>query len=158
MRLPLFAFGTLRDFDVLEIVLERAPGEVEREPARLRDYRVARLPDESYPVLIQSPGDTADGLLLRDLSDTDFHRIAFFENTEYELERCRVELADASEVDAVYCSEGVTESGPRKPWLLEEWQHTEKPRFIQDVRRYMQLFGSLSAEEADLEWIKWKSS
>ena len=28
--------------------------------------------------------------------------------------------------------------------------------FIQDVRRYMLLYGSLSAEEADAEWIKWK--
>lgn len=158
MRLPLFAFGTLRDSDVLEIVLERAAAEVDQAPARLRGYRVARLPDESYPVLIQSPGDSAEGLLLRDLRDADFQRIAFFENSEYQLERCRVELANAREVDAVYCSEGVTESGPRTPWLLDQWQRKEKPNFIQDVRRYMQLYGSLSAEEADSEWIKWKSS
>ncbi len=157
MRLPLFAFGTLRDSDVLEAVLERPASEVDRLPALLRDHRVAKLPDESYPVLIRSPGEQAEGLLLRGLSDRDFHRIDFFENSEYQLERCRVELADARCVDAVYCSEGTTASGPREPWSLEHWQRTEKAQFIQVVRRYMQLFGSLSAEEADSQWIKWTS-
>lgn len=157
MRLPLFAFGTLRDSDVLEAVLARPASEVDRVPALLRDYRVAKLPDESYPILIRSPGERAEGLLLRALSDRDFQRIAFFENTEYQLEPCRVELADAQSVDAVYCSEGTTASGEREVWFLEHWQRTEKPKFIQDVRRYMELFGSLSAEEADSEWIKWKS-
>jgi ADP-ribose pyrophosphatase len=154
--LPLFAFGTLRDSDVLEVVLERSALELERIPARLRGYRVARLPDESYPVLVESRGDSADGMLIRGLSEKDFHRIAFFENSEYELEHVRVELSDAREVEAVYCSEGVTKSGAEKPWFLDEWQHSEKPRFIEDVRRYMQLYGKLNAEEADSEWIKWK--
>ncbi len=156
MSLPLFAFGTLRDGDVLEVVLARAPAEIERTPARLRDFRVARLPDESYPVLIASPGDIAEGLLLRGLSDQDFDRIAFFENAEYELRSCRVELDDAREVEAVYCSEGVTKTGPKRPWSLEAWQRTDKPEFIRDIRRYMRLYGQLSAEEADAEWIKWK--
>jgi hypothetical protein len=114
MLLPLFAFGTLRDSDVLEVVLERAAIEVERVPARLRGYRVARLPDESYPILMQSLGDSADGLLLCGLSDQDFSRIAFFENAEYKLENCSVELADASKENAVYCSESMTEPGPRE--------------------------------------------
>ncbi len=156
MRLPLFTFGTLQDADVLEVVLERAAAEVERVPARLRGYRIARLPDESYPVLVESRGDSANGLLLRGLSEVDFHRISFFENAEYKLEHCRVELTDASEVDAVYCSEGVTNSGLREPWSLEAWQRSEKPKFIEEVRRYMQLYGNLSAEEADSEWIKWR--
>lgn len=156
LRLPLFAFGTLRDSDVLEVVLECAVSEVDRVPAVLRGYRIARLPDESYPVLVESRGDRADGLLLLGLSDIDFHRIAFFENAEYKLEHCRVELADASEVDAVYCSEGITNSGIREPWSLDAWRRSEKPTFIEDVRRYMQLYGNLSAEEADSEWIKWK--
>lgn len=156
MSLPLFAFGTLRDPDVLEAVLERTAAEIDSVTARLRGHRVARLPDECYPVLIESSGDSAEGLLLLSLSDDDFDRIAFFENTEYRLERCRVELADARRVDAVYCREGDTESGPRTPWSLEQWQRTEKAAFIEDVRHYMELYGNLSAEEADSEWIKWK--
>jgi gamma-glutamylcyclotransferase (GGCT)/AIG2-like uncharacterized protein YtfP len=156
MPLPLFAFGTLRDSDVLELVLERPALEYERLPARLRGYRVARLPDEGYPVLIESRGDSAHGLLIRGLSETDFHRIAFFENNEYKLEHARVELSDAREVEAVYCSENGTIPRTGKPWRLDEWQRGEKPGFIEDVRRYMQLYGKLSAEEADSEWIKWK--
>ena len=156
MPLPLFAFGTLRDSDVLEVVLERAAIEIERVPARLRGYRVARMPDESYPVLVESRGQSADGLLIRGLSEVDFHRIAFFENNEYMFEHIRIELYDAREVEAVYCSEGVTKSGAEEPWFLDQWQRSEKTEFIEYVRRYMQLYGKLSAEEADSEWIRWK--
>ena len=157
MPLPLFAFGTLRDSDVLELVLSRSALEFERLPARLRGYRIARLPDESYPILIESRGDSADGLLIQGLTEADYDRVAYFENSEYTLEHVRVELFDAREVEAVYCCEGETEPGAEDPWVLDEWQRSEKPRFMEDARRYMQLYGSLSAEEADSEWIKWKS-
>lgn len=156
MAYPLFAFGTLRDPEVLEVVLERVASELDCVPARLRGYRVARLPDESYPVLIESRDGSVDGMLLRGLSDKDFDRIAFFESNEYRFERCRVEVMGAGEVNALYCSEGVTQSGPRKPWSLEEWQRAEKPEFMRDLKRYMQLYGYFSAEEADAQWIKWK--
>ncbi len=157
MPFPLFSFGTLRDSDVLEVTLGRAAAEVDRVPARLRGYRVAQLPDESYPLLVESGEDSAHGLLLLGLSEADFDRIAFFENAEYALERCRVELADGRELDAVFFSEGVTTSGLRTSWTLEDWQRTAKPKFMQNIRRYMQLYGSMSAEEADSEWIKWES-
>ena len=156
MPLPLFAFGTLRDSDVLEVVLERAAIEVERVPARLRGYRVARMPDESYPVLVESLGQSANGLLIQGLSEVDFRRIAFFENNEYMFEHIRVELSDAREVEAVYCSEGVTKSVAEEPWFLDQWRRSEKTEFIEYVRRYMQLYGKLSVEEADSEWTRWK--
>ena len=44
MSLPLFVFGSLKDRDVLEAVLGRAPDDIEQVPARLRGYRVARHP------------------------------------------------------------------------------------------------------------------
>lgn len=157
MPLPLFVFGTLRDADVLEVVLGYAMNEADRVPARLRGFRIARLPDESYPVLVASHGESAEGVLLRGLSEADLDRIAFFENAEYEFERCRAELADGREMDAIVCSEGVTQSGPRAHWSLELWQRTEKEKFLELIRRYMRFYGDLTAEEADSEWIKWKS-
>lgn len=158
MSMPLFVFGSLKDPDVLEVVLGRAPGDIECVPAKLRGYRVARLPDESYPVLTESPGGIADGLLLKDLGQEDLDRIAFFENYEYTFRRCVVEeLPAAREVEALYCDEGETASGPREAWSLEEWQRAHKRGFIEDTRRYMQLYGRMSAEEADAQWMKWKN-
>ena len=157
MSFRLFSFGTLRDDEVLEVVLGRSTSDIERIPARLRGYRVARLPDESYPVLIESDGDAVEGLLLCGLTELDFDRISFFENAEYGLETCRVELADSTEVEAVFCSEGATNEGPRTPWTLEDWQRTEKQKFMEIISRYMKLFGCMTPEEADGEWNKWKS-
>jgi hypothetical protein len=156
MSLPLFAFGSLGDPDVLEVVLGRSAERVGYIAAWLSGYRVARLPDESYPVLIACEGFTAEGVLLQNLGAEDRRRIAFFENREYRFERCIVELADNSRVDALYCSDGQIEPGAREPWSLDAWQHTRKMCSIEDTKCFMDLYGKLTAEEADREWCRWK--
>ena len=47
MSLPLFAFGSLRDPDVLEVVFGRSAESLAYVAAWLSGYRGARLPDES---------------------------------------------------------------------------------------------------------------
>ncbi len=156
ISLPLFAIGSLRDPDELEVVLGRSAESLAYVAAWLSGYRVARLPDESYPVLTACEGYTAEGVLLQNLTTEDRRRVAFFENQEYRFERCIVELADNSRLEALYCSEGQTEPGAREPWSLDTWQHIHKMCFIEDTKRFMNLYGKLTAEEADEEWCRWK--
>ncbi|MDX1514453.1 MAG: gamma-glutamylcyclotransferase family protein [Gammaproteobacteria bacterium] len=150
--MPLFVFGSLRDGDILEIVLGRSLEDVRRVSARLPGFRVARLPDESYPVMLRAECHSVQGELLCGLSEEDFRRIAFFENQEYRFDQCTVELADGGRREALYCTENEVEPGALDPWSLKDWQRRHKPVFMKHTRDYMKLYGTVSSEEADKTW------
>ena len=81
--LPLFVYGTLRDPDLLAAVLNRPlhPGAL--LPARAPGFRAVPYPSRLYPALIRSPGATAEGLLLTDLSPFERDLLDAFEGDEY---------------------------------------------------------------------------
>ncbi len=47
-----FFFGTMRDRDVLELVVGRPVTDADTEAAALPGYRLARAIDDSYPALV----------------------------------------------------------------------------------------------------------
>lgn len=150
--MPLFVFGTLRDREVLEIVLARAVAADSLRSATLADFCVVRLPDESYPILIPALGELADGAIIADLQAEDMKRIEFFESEEYTFRECKVSVDGAAIVDAVYCSEGTVAQGAVEPWDLEHWHRTHKAGFVDKIRQYMALYGHASIEEAERLW------
>lgn len=156
MSMPLFVFGSLRDSEVLEVVLGRPAADIRTLGARLPGYRVVRLPDETYPVLVWAPESNVSGELLRGLSAEDFERIAFFENQEYRFEPCTVTLEDGSRRDALYCGENQTEPGAHEPWRLETWQRIHKTAFLEHTRQFMTFYGTVGPGEADEIWRKLK--
>lgn len=155
---PLFVFGSLRDSDVLEIVIGRPPTHIRSVAASLAGYRLVRLPDESYPVLVATGGATVEGGLLYGLTDEDLDRIAFFENQEYRFERCTVSLAGGSQQEALFCRENEVASGATESWTLNDWQQLDKPVFLAHTIQYMKLYGAASAEEADEVWRNMKKN
>lgn len=156
MSTPLFVFGTLRDFEVRQVVLGRPAADIRTLTARLQGYRVVKLPDENYPVLLGAPESTVDGELLCGFSAEDFRRIAFFENLEYRFEPCAVTLQDGSRRDALYCGENQTEPGAHDLWSLETWQRHHKTAFLIHTRQFMTFYGNVGSEEADEIWRKLK--
>lgn len=150
---PLFFYGTLRDLDVLGTVLGRRVPASRLEPARLPGHRVARVPDESYPVLVVAAGDAAEGVVFDDFAGAeDMERILFFESFEYAPMQRTVIAEQRGSVQAQVFAEAQMLPGAAEPWSLEHWQRRHKPRFLEMTRRYMALFGEATLEEADALW------
>ncbi|MFD9040832.1 gamma-glutamylcyclotransferase family protein [Streptomyces bottropensis] len=80
----LFCYGTLRFDAVLEALLGRIPARI---PASLPGWRAAALEGRVYPGLVVSaPDDTADGIVLTDLSSREWKILDAFEDLRYELQ------------------------------------------------------------------------
>ncbi|WP_420406315.1 gamma-glutamylcyclotransferase family protein [Nisaea sp.] len=151
MRLPYFFFGTLMDPDVLELVLARPAGALSTS-AVLRGYRCVRVANEPYPALVESPGGSVRGLLLRDYSDEDDRRIRYFEDFDFAIEQTVVETADGP-LDAHFCGAVSNVAPTDLPWSYEEWARTEKDRFLRVAEIYMTAYGTLDGEAADRLWL-----
>lgn len=158
MEHPLFAFGTLRDPDVVELVLGRTLGPGARVPARMPGFRIARVPDETYPVLLAAPDDAAPGEMLTGLGERDWARIAFFEGEEYAFRRGVVEVDGRGRRAVLYCAEGDVTAGASECWTLAGWQREDKASFLETTARYMALFERASLDEADALWQRLRPS
>ena len=85
----LFAYGTLRDPDVLARVLGH-PAPAAAAPAVAPDCQVVFFPCRTYQALRQSPGAGAPGTLIEGLSDVDLLALDAFEGDEYRRGRWRM--------------------------------------------------------------------
>lgn len=77
--MDLFFYGTLRHLPLLRIVLDRPIDASDLEPARLCDHAVRAVHEGPFPTLLREQGRVADGLLVRNLSDTDIARLDHYE-------------------------------------------------------------------------------
>ena len=59
----LFFFGTLRDRELLAIVLGRPVSPGEMRPARAPGHAARRLAGQDYPHLVAEPGAMAEGVV-----------------------------------------------------------------------------------------------
>lgn len=148
---PLFAYGTMLDLDVLEIVLARPVARGDLMCARLAGQRRVRLVEETYPTLRQDCASTVYGTLVMGLDAQDWDRIAFFESVEYVFKPCEVTLADGTSVQARFCCEQA-DSNATTLWQLAWWQCHHKQLHLPVFRAYMALHGHVSLEQADAQW------
>jgi hypothetical protein len=90
-----FFYGTLMDDDVLGAVIGRRPLPACRATARLRGYRRVFKRWATYPVLIEEPGASVDGVLVHGISRREAVRLDRFEGALYrEAEVCVEILAE----------------------------------------------------------------
>jgi len=152
-RLPLFAFGTLMDPDVLALVCDVAPGSFPTESARAVDSTRRWVVDDHYPVLVAAPGEALDGVLVHDLDESALARIRFFEGEEFELAPITVRRdADGESVRAWHFAHAARKAVADMAWELADWQSSTKADMLPRVRRYMACFGRMSVAEADAYW------
>jgi gamma-glutamylcyclotransferase (GGCT)/AIG2-like uncharacterized protein YtfP len=147
----LFVFGTLLDAEVLRIVLGRDLPSSCRRCATLAEHSRLQLHDETYPVLVPMNGASVVGVVLT-LSAADMARVRFFEAGEYELQAAQVHDSNGHMLDVFLCAESGTRPGPRYPWTLSQWQREHKRTFLEQAKRYMALYGTMRAEQANLLW------
>ncbi len=152
--------GTLRDREVLDLVIGRPVADHETEAVDLPGYRLARVVEEPYPALVEDAGARIPGLLVRGLGAVASTRVAWFEGREFA----------TREVEVIRSTGGADGSGGKTPiraliqapteildvdsgpWDFAAWQRHEKPLLMTLARGHMALFDRVGLDEAIRRW------
>jgi gamma-glutamylcyclotransferase (GGCT)/AIG2-like uncharacterized protein YtfP len=142
LRPALFSYGTLRDRDLIAVVLGRRRRLPRRCAASLPDHRCVYVSGARYPVVVAAPGATATGVLLTGLRAKDWARLWFYESADYRLVDCIVTTAGGRRA-AVMFAGGTTVAG-EQPWSLRTWRLRHKVAALARIRRRMAAYSSHS--------------
>jgi hypothetical protein len=126
---PLFVYGTLRDPDVLSLVLGATPDPATVIAAEAPDCRTVYYPRRSYPALLPLIGATAPGLLLTALTAADLARLDGFEGPEYSRGPVEIIVSGARSSADVYWPVA-TISPEAENWSLAAWTARHKTAFM----------------------------
>jgi gamma-glutamylcyclotransferase (GGCT)/AIG2-like uncharacterized protein YtfP len=125
----LFVYGTLRDPDVLGLVLGRTAEAGQMRPATAAGYRVVVFPGRTYPGLRRAAGAIAVGTLLTGLSAADLDLLDRFEGEEYR--RGPIELivsGAAARADVYWPAQSIPADAA--DWRLPDWTRRYKAGFL----------------------------
>jgi len=147
-----FFFGLLSDLDILELVIDRAAPGQPFPPARLWDRRLYRLEKETFPMLVEAPGDAVPGVIVEGLTGADVARIEFFESVEYEHRPIEVELKTGQRIEARAFATTSRAAATAEAWTVGDWQRRYKAKDLREAAIWMSLYGVLSIEDADRLW------
>ncbi len=127
----LFAYGTLRDPDILTAVLGRCPelGAVGRLPGHV----ALAVVGQSYPILVPRAGATTPGTILSGLSDADWQALDRYEGTDYRRQAVRVTTAGGIVVAQAYFPLKGLKPGS-DAWDLDDWARRHKRAFLRLLR------------------------
>ncbi|MBY8977540.1 NUDIX domain-containing protein [Rhodobacteraceae bacterium NNCM2] len=148
---PVFFYGSLRDRELLEVVLARPVDDGDFVDASAAGFVTCRMMGEPYPLLLPQPGASAEGKIFRPRTDEDIARLTFYEEAEYDLVEIDVLTTEGGVVAQYFRA-----TGKRAPtdlaWDFERWQREAKAAAIHGAREYMAYFGRLTIEEVDQRW------
>ena len=129
MPLPLFVYGTLRDPDVLRLVLGRDVAPSTITPATAPNHRAVFFPRRTYPALIRDPVETAAGTLLTNLTSADLVLLDLFEGEEYSRRAIEIIVSGQPETADVYWP-AVAIPPDAPAWHLADWTARHKAAFL----------------------------
>lgn len=147
----MFFYGSLRDAEMVGIVLGRRLSAGSLVPARATGHATRRLTGEAYPLLIPEPGVTAQGVVLTDAGPEDMRRLAFFEEAEYGLAPIIVETAQGPLATQYFRA---TDKTPPTtlPWDYDHWVTHDRAVALEAARELMEVYGTLPVGEIDTVW------
>ncbi len=146
-----FFFGTLRDRELLSVVLGREVRDDTLIPACAPGHAALCICDEAYPHLAEKAGQAADGVLALDLSQDDRARLSFFEAEEYDLHPIKVETSQGAR-ETRFFGTTAKANGHDRPWDFSAWQREDKPVAIEATRELMAHYGRIGVDEIDSLW------
>lgn len=152
----LFFFGTLRDEDVLRIVLGSGFEHMVMQPGHLTHYRLELVQDEDFPMLVPDDFSYVDGVVVSHLTESDLDRINYFEDIDYVLKPFEIHCGNVMETAHVYvATDEIQPSGT--PWHYEEWSHADRVYMRLLAEGHMSHFGTVPADEVDNLWPETKA-
>ncbi len=138
-----FLYGTLRHLPLLSVVLGRIPPSTALVPATVDDMLATWVAGAHYPMIATRPGHTAQGLLLKDLSEDDIARIDFYEGGfGYDLIPVKT-----SEGPAMMYWPGPDVGPAGDPFLLDDWVAQFGDVSVFAAEEVMAYHGLRSAED-----------
>lgn len=146
-----FFFGTLRDRDLLEIVLGRPVDPTTMLPARAPDFAVFELDDEAYPYMVDASGSSAEGSLVTDLSAEDWARLEYYEEAEYGLSKISVIVGGLPRPAAFFRSTDKVKP-TLQPWSFSNWKKREKAVASEAAGELMAHYGIVEQDDIDTIW------
>ena len=127
--LPLFAYGTLRDPDILGGVLGRPLVPHALHAARAPGFHAVHYLSRAYPALVRVPGAAAEGLVITDLTAFERDLLDAYEGAEYLRQPIAVMIEEELfEADAYLPAIPVPVDNTA--WSLLRWQANHKAYVI----------------------------
>ena len=140
----LFFYGTLRHVPLLEVVLGRPSTTLRISEDMLPDHRVSAVAEGPFPMIAAQAGETAEGVLIEDLSSEDVARIDFYEGSfAYDL----VEVTLASGQTAEVYLPRPDQWSAQEAWSLETWENDFAEMSLHAAREVMGYFGNKTPEQ-----------
>lgn len=125
----IFAYGTLRDPDVLKLVLGREVDPTAIAAAIAPGYRAVFFPGRTYPALLRDPSATAPGTLLTNLAAADLALLDLFEGDEYSRRAIEIIVSgQKATVDVYWPAQPISSDAPA--WHLADWTARHKAAFL----------------------------
>ncbi|MEX0970810.1 MAG: NUDIX domain-containing protein [Paracoccaceae bacterium] len=146
----LFFYGTLRDADVLAMVL--GPEHAALTVGVLENHVAMAVAGETFPIIHTKKGAQAHGLLAENLSNEAVARLNYFElGFGYELRTCPVN-ANGRVVDAqvYFCPPALFETDGE--WDFAAWETRQKPLFLEAGAEFMAQYGRIPADKLEPFW------
>lgn len=140
------------DPDILQLVTDMSIADLSLSSVTVKGFAQRQVVGETFPVLIHAPGGSVDGIIITGLTDLALERILFFEGSEYELDSIAVVDNKNAIVNADYFRDTSAYEILSVPWDFREWQQVHKAPFMTHTQRFMQLFGTMTTQEADAWW------
>ncbi|MGJ8583440.1 MAG: NUDIX domain-containing protein [Marinosulfonomonas sp.] len=142
----LFFFGTLRHIPLLQIVVGRT--DFQLEPASLPDHEIQAVSHDTFPVLVPHPGASANGILVRDLTETEVARLDFYEiGFGFDLHTSEVVTASGTVKAQIYLADHQS-MGAGTGWSLSDWAAEWGELTTATAHEYMEGFGHISPDLA----------
>lgn len=152
----LFFFGTLRDEDVLRIVLGSGFEHTVMQPGHLNQYRLELVQDEDFPMLVDDENGYVEGVVVSHLTESDLDRINYFEDIDYVLQPFEIQCGTVTETAHVYvATDEIQPSGI--PWHYEQWSQADRVYMRLLAEEHMSYYGTVPADEVDNFWDETKA-
>ncbi len=141
LNTSIFNFGSMRDKQILNIVLGRIVSEQDMEDAYMKGYNTYRVEGQVYPALIQDNVSITEGTLVHNLTPKDLDRIQYYEAGLFGTEVLPVytKRDDEPKYAQVYVKNSTKVKVLDEEWDFEEYQKNIKP-YVKEIKEWMEEY------------------
>ena len=141
-----FFYGSLLDSDVAALVVGRRLPPRAWVPATLPGFSRRKAKGVSYPIAVRDPKGTVRGAVVGGLSKREVERLAAFEGPGYHTVPVKVRMDGRLTVVSVFAPKEKAFQPIESDWSLTEWQHREKKKFVEQIRKTIKTHPTFSRD------------